>query len=177
MGQNMAGEVERLRKENEGLRQEIERLKIRVELATYGGMALCSGAIAGKYGDEGLAVLRDAVYGSAVPTQRKKAGKAGVRAGDGTIEDWIRFEEIQSREHLLEFEAECTPERGILHVTKCPGQDLIKSVYPHTCRKVLIGAERALAEAINPSLTVRGGCYLPEGAETCDIICEWKSDS
>lgn len=170
MGQNSANEVEQLRKE-------IEKLKIDVELATYGGIALCSGAIAKKYGDEGLEVLRDAVYESSLSSLRKKANKAGVRAGDGTIEDWIRFEEILCKEHLLEFEAEYTSERGILHVTKCPGQDLIKYVYPDVCRRVFIGAERAIAEAINPNLTVRGGCYLPEGAETCDIICEWKSDS
>jgi len=177
MGQSIAGEVERLRKENEELRQEIEKLKIRIELATYGGLALCSGAIAKRYGDDGLAVLRDAVYESELPRQRKKANKAGVRAGDGTIEDWIRFEEMLCEEHLLEFETECTPERGVVHVTKCPGRELIKYVYPEACRMVFIGAERATAEAINPNLTVRGGCYLPEGAETCDIICEWKSDS
>lgn len=176
MAENSANEIEQLREENEELRQEIEKLRIEVELATYGGVAVLSRAIAEKYGDEGIAVLRDALYQANLPIMRKNAKKAGVRTGDGTIEDWIRFEEYSSKQHLLEFEAEYTPERGILHVTYCPGQGLIKHVYPECCRKVLIGAERAIAHAINPNLTVRGGCYLPEGATTCDIICEWKAD-
>jgi hypothetical protein len=133
-------------------------------------------AISQKYGDEGLAVLRDAMK----EHHLKKvfpilAPMAGARVGDGGIEDWARMEEFLSKDLPgCEYEMKVTPERGMMRVTSCPVAGAYKETFPEACPKVIIGFEEAIAGTVNPNLKVRVDRYLTLGASSCDIICEWK---
>ena len=138
-------------------------------------IATLARAIGEKYGNEGLSVLAAAMKEASLRAMARNARKAGCRVGDGTIEDWIRLEEFNCNQIPgIKWEVQYTPDRGVMRVTYCPMAEAYKTIYPDGCPKMLIGTEQAIAETINPNLQVRGDCYIPLGAPTCDIVCEWK---
>lgn len=136
---------------------------------------LCK-AVKDQWGDEGIAVLRQAMYNKyrrIVPTG---ARLAGAKAGDGGIEDWVKVESYFGKGMGMEGEFETTSTRGLMRVHKCPFAQMYGRVYPGTCPEVLIGCEEAIAQTINPKLHARGQKYLTTGESCCEIIAEFEPD-
>ncbi len=149
--------------------------KLRRQMAVDAGtLAVIVKAIQQKYGDEALEVMRNALNEATLAPTRSKARRAGARVGDGGIEDWIKLEEYMAKESLCDYEVEVSPERGVMRVLDCPMKDAYTAICPDVCTKVLIGAEQAFATAINPNLQSRVDCYMPLGAKSCDVVCEFK---
>lgn len=154
--------------------------KKQVQRAAHIGAAQAAGmakAMYEKYGDEALAILRENAFRDGVKAYTAIAKRAGIRTGDGTLEDWLKLEKLLSDTVVLpplEYESEYTPERSVFRLTFCPYAEAYKAIFPDYCRKVAIGAERAIAAAINPNLVVHVERYVPEGDVTCDVVCEWK---
>ncbi len=127
-----------------------------------------------KYGEEGLAALRDGLeetYRRLIPSV---ARQAGARVGDGTVEDWATVEAYICQMGGMEYELEVTPEKGVLRVSRCHMEGQYRRIAPDCCPEVFIGLERGIAGAINPNLEVKGGRYLPRGEGCCEIICQLK---
>ena len=129
-------------------------------------------AVKDKYGEEGLAVLQDAMENKFREVLLPVANKLGVRVNDGSCEDWAKLEGFLAEASGMEYELEVTPEKAILHVKTCPWADQYKRTSQNFCSKVLLGYERALASIINPKLNVSGQHYLPCGDDECSVVCE-----
>ncbi|MBU2643552.1 L-2-amino-thiazoline-4-carboxylic acid hydrolase [bacterium] len=131
-------------------------------------------AVKEAYGEEGLKILQDALeekYKRIVPAAAKHSG---ARLNDGTIEDWVKVEQLFGKGMGIEGEFEVTPTRGLMRVTNCPYARQYAKVFPGICPEVLIGCERAIAKTINPKLQVRGQKYLTLGDDVCEIIVEFE---
>jgi hypothetical protein len=137
-------------------------------------IATMARAVKEKYGEEGIAALRDGLeqtYRRLIPAV---ARQAGARVGDGTVEDWAKVEAYICQMEGMEYELEVTPEKGVLRVSSCPMEGQYRRISPDCCPEVFIGIERGIAGTINPNLEVRGGRYLPRGEGCCEIICQLK---
>lgn len=131
-----------------------------------------------EYGDKALAIIRDKNFKAGVLAFPAVAKGAGIRTGDGTMEDWLKLARLLGSKALLEYETEYTPERAVFRVTYCPFAEAYKTMFPDYCRRVVtLGTDGAIAAVINPNLEVHGDCYITEGAATCDIVCEWKPET
>jgi hypothetical protein len=131
-------------------------------------------AIKDKYGDEGIAVLQEAMekkYSRIVPAA---ARLAGARLSDGGIEDWVKVEAYFGKGMGMEGEFEVTENRGLMRVRNCPFAKMYSKVFPGICPEVLIGCERAIAHTINPKLNARGQKYMTTGEEVCEIVVEFE---
>lgn len=131
-------------------------------------------AVKDKYGDEGIAVLQDAMekkYSRIVPAAAKLAG---ARISDGDIGDWVKVEAYFGKGMGMEGEFEVTERRGLMRIKTCPFARQYSKVFPGICPEVLIGCERAIAHTINPKLKVTGQKYMTTGEEVCEIIVEFE---
>lgn len=131
-------------------------------------------AVKEKYGEAGLAAMRDGLeqtYRRLIPAV---ARQAGAKVGDGTIEDWAKVESYICHMEGMEYQLELTPQKGVLRVTSCPMEGQYRRIFPDCCPVVFIGIERGIAGSINPNLEVKGGRYLPRGEGCCEIICQVK---
>jgi hypothetical protein len=136
---------------------------------------LCK-AVNDRYGEEGIAVLREAMqqkYSRIVPAATKLAG---AKTGDGGIEDWVKVESYFGKGMGMEGEFEVTPTRGLMRVKKCPYAAQYSRVFPGTCPQVLIGCEEAIAQTVNPKLHAKGQKYMTTGEECCEIVVEFEVD-
>lgn len=133
-------------------------------------------AVKEHWGDEGLAILQEAMeeqFSRSVPLV---ARAAGARIGDGTIEDWVKLETFFSKYTGIDAEFEITPSRGLLRMVKCPWARQYTKVFGETCPEVIIGCERAIARTVNPHLHVRGQKYMTAGDTVCELVVEWDQD-
>jgi len=139
-------------------------------------IATLAKAVKESYGDEGLAVLRNAMEETFRHIIPSIAREVGARIGDGGIADWANVERFICNASNMETDIEVTPQRGILRVTTCPYLKQYQRTFPQFCPEVLIGMERAIAGTINPRLEVRGQQYLTLGDNVCEIVCQLSED-
>jgi hypothetical protein len=131
-------------------------------------------AVYDRYGEEGIAVLRNAMqqkYSRIVPAACKLAK---AKSGNGGVEDWVRVESYFGERMGMEGEFEVTSTRGLMRIKKCPYAGQYGRVFPGTCPKVLIGCEEAIAQTINSKLHAKGQKYLTMGEDCCEIIVEFE---
>lgn len=137
-------------------------------------LAIVCKAVSENWGEKGMAVLQAALEKELAPGIAQAAKAAGIRTGDGTIEDWARLEQYAGRFMGIDAEWEITPERGLQRMVKCPYAKRYAKVFGRTCPDVLIGCERAIAHVVNPHLQVRGQKYMTTGDDVCELVVEWE---
>jgi len=131
-------------------------------------------AVKEHWGDEGMAILQEAMEKQFSPGIALAARAAGIRIGDGTIEDWAKLEKFAGRFMGIDAEWEITPARGLQRMVKCPYAKRYAKAFGGTCPEVLIGCERAIAHTVNPHLEVRGQKYMTTGDTVCELVVEWE---
>ncbi len=127
-----------------------------------------------RYGEEALDIISEVNFNYGLANVTGLAKRLGVRMGDGTPEDWIKMARVLCDMSLMDIETESTADRAVCRIKSCPVAEAYKTIFPEACRKTVIGIERGIVAAINPNLEVHADCLIPEGAATCDIVCEWK---
>lgn len=139
-------------------------------------IATLTKAVKEQYGENGLAVLRNALeqtFRGIIPTI---AREAGARTKDGGIADWAKLEKFLSDIVNMEHDLEVTPQRGVLRVSTCPYLAQYQRTFPEFCPEVLIGIERAIAGTINPKMKVRSQQCMTLGDKVCELVCELNEE-
>lgn len=138
-------------------------------------LAAMAKAIYEKYGDEGLATMAKGLETTFTPLARTMGHKLGIALGKGQAEDWVKLDGYMGSGMDMESEfITVSPTSAFVRVTRCPYTDQVRRIFPDFCRKVLIGAERAIAHTVNPKMEPYGTKYIPEGDEICEIHCDLR---
>ena len=124
------------------------------------------------FGEAGLEAIKRGLYKAQTSFAPTIARRAGVRTGNGGIQDWIDFQSYLARINNNEVQVEVGPNRGVLSVPKCAMGDKFRDICPEFCRKAYIAVEEATAHCINPKMKVRWERTIPEGQGACELICE-----